>query len=214
MLIVDDANRPRIIKGDKKEFAAAQLRDWADEQLANTVFIRDHETSPANLERQLGKRLTPAAFEAQLDRLNLGLIYEVNPSNATKKAIYQLRPDGRHYICTYENTLMPEHSIRQLKEDMVRDYDAVDFIKPKIDRVDLPKSEVRDGELKFEGGVPFGMKMVLVPWRELIRGWRTVLVRLVQEKVTSPAAIEAVFGSDNRPEWATYMGKQKHALLS
>lgn len=53
-----------------------------------------------------------------------------------------------------------------------------------------------------------GMKTLVQPWGELLRGYRSILVKLVQWRVLTPHQVETEFLRDNTPEWAGKMGHQ------
>ncbi len=216
MLIVDSVTAPRIARARAQEEAEAKLRGWVADQLSNAVYVQDNDVSPANFERQLGKVMPSPEMEKRLEKLSTSLVFEHNPFNRSKKAVYVVRRgEGKVYICAYENGIMPEHSVMRVKEEITRDYDAVG-VGPtgrKLDRKDLPKYTEVDGKITFEEEelLP-GFKKTLIPYGEYKRGWRTVLVKLVEAKVLTPTQVESIFGADNRPEWASHMGKQAHAL--
>lgn len=208
MLIVDSANAPRLVAGNKRESHTDQIRTWVAEQTANAVYLKDNDLSPANADRQIGQKMFASELELRLKKLSPNLLFEVNPFNATKKALYHVRRgEGKVFICAYENGVMPEHSIMKVKEELVRDL-SVGVPGAPLNRKDLPKHEFVPGNgFVFDDTVaPLGFKKVLIPWGEYIRGWRTVTIRLVEQKIVTPTQVENIFGADNRPEWARHMG--------
>lgn len=63
------------------------------------------------------------------------------------------------------------------------------------------------GEWIFEpDAVLPGMKKIVHPWGEFMRGYRTILLRLVIDRYISPAQAETTFLRDQTPEWAAGMG--------
>lgn len=227
MLIVDSVVAPRLVRGAKEESKAETIQNWVKEQTANVVYIREHDLSLANADRQMGQKFWPSELEARLKKLNPNLLFEVNSFNPTKKALYHVRRgEGKHFICAYENLVMPEHSIMKVKEEVIQDLNYIrqgaDGIpRMHLDRKDLSTEQVKyataihrgaDGELvepeKDPNAIPIGFKKVLVPWGEYVRGWRTVTIKLVEAKVATPTQIESIFGADDRASWAKHMGKQ------
>lgn len=220
MLIRSDAAIERERKGGIQEAVRERMKAWVLEQIKDSVYVREHEISPANSERQLGRYMTSAEFEQRLKKKFPNLHFEVNPFNPTKKALYVIDRRGKTYICSYENGFMPEHSIMKIKEievpdlDILRQKDPVRHGLGHIERKDLPKSEFdpKQGFIAVSTGLKPGFKKVAVPWGEVVRGWRTVLVKLVLANVTTPAEVEAIFGAANRREWAEHMGKREKTL--
>lgn len=201
----ESLSRQRTISAREKH--EQQVRDWIREQQNNVVVINDFDLSPANAERQVGQAMFANKMEERLKRLNANLLFEVNPFNSGKKALYHIQSGQKIFICAYENGVMPEHSIMSVKE---QEDIHTDFVGAKrhINRKDLPGYKISDGDVTWEGGVTPGFHKRQVIWHEAIRGWRTVLIKLVQHKLASPAQVEALFGIDGRPEWASKMGKR------
>lgn len=52
-----------------------------------------------------------------------------------------------------------------------------------------------------------GWNRIVEPFGEKLRGWRTVLVRLVKSGILTVGQVESRFLSDNTPQWKHYMGK-------
>lgn len=173
---------------------------WVQEQTANCIYINDLEDSPCNAERQVGKSLSVADFEAKLRKLNPDFIFETHVHNPTKRSVYLTVGAEKKHLCVYENSYMPEHSIRAYKEEEVWDR-----VTTHIDRRDLPEHEVTPEGVVWHGPLP-GYTKVNQPWHEAIRGWRTVLLHLVGQFIVTPAQVEAVFGTDNTAEWKGHMG--------
>lgn len=197
-----------------------QVRDWVAEQQNNVVVVDSLDLSPANSERQIGKAMFAPALEQGLRRLNANLHFEINPWNTSKKALYHT-PAGsqKTFICAYENGVMPEHSIMSVKEQEQPDseffFRGLKQSKGKfeINRADLPKHRVvNEGtpqqEVLWEDDKTPGFRKTPILWHEAIRGWRTVLIKLVQNRLATPAEVEHIFGADNRPEWASKLGKR------
>jgi hypothetical protein len=215
MLVGDSNYIDRRDRGNKQESHQDQIRKWVQEQTANAVYLDNHDLSPANAERQLGQTMFAADLERRLKKINPNLIFETNPFNTSKKALYHVRPDAtKVFICAYENGVMPEHSIFRVKEEEVLRPEFVNPFKRHLDRKDLPKFEHKQdgsplGKIVFDDMVEKpGFRKVKLPWGESVRGWRTVTIRLVAAKLATPAEVERVFGSSNRPEWARHMGKK------
>lgn len=216
MLIVDSQVAPRLEAGLRTEQKVDQLKRWVESQTANAVYLKDEDLSPANIERQFGQKMMATELEKKLKKVNQNLVFEVIPENPGHKRLSELRRgEGKVFICTYPNGLIPEHSFMRVKEEVVQDMNFYNSATNSfhLDRKDLPKHEFVPGDgFKWDSEVPLGFKKVLVPWGEYLRGWRTVLIRLVENGSATPTQVENIFGADNRPEWSAHMGKQKIQL--
>ena len=188
-------------------------------QLSHGAIL--HAEGFTNPEVQKGTALTHEQFEKRLGKLNKNLQFEDHPSNPTKRCAYLRRPDGLEYLTVYERGVLPENSVFQevIKEDL----DPMIFSNPKfvIERADLPKHEVirptvdESGNIISVGDVLFderdpapGKIRRKTAWSEVIRGWRTVLIRMLEWGVITKEATEREFGSSNTRNWAEKLGKR------
>lgn len=204
----------RELKNLKREKHEQELSDWIDHQSRHSYIVEHEHTNPGNVDRQIGQPLTHTAFELRLGKIlppNVAIIE--NPHRKGFRAVVKILPDGtRETICPYKGGLIPEHSVLRVREEMVRD-----MSQKTIERKDLPKHEVIPGMgVVFDPGAPRpGWKKIyhlLGEDPDGHRGWRTILIRLVQAGILTPGQIESVFGSDNRQTWAVGMGKRAEAL--
>lgn len=203
------AERELVIGAQRKH--QAQVDEWAKQEEDSKVIVSSSlEVDLTDAERQIGKSLTSAQFEAKLrPYLPSNVVFIDNPRLASKRAVVFLAPgtmDGFTTICPYEKGLMPEHSIFAEKEEIIRD-----FSQTHLDRADFPKHEYVPGiGFTYEpGALKPGEKRIQIAWHEVKRGWRTVLLRLIQANLLSAATAERLFGADNRPQWANHTGKQR-----
>lgn len=216
MLIIDSANAPGLARGLAREEKKAELRQWVDDQTRHQVYLKEDELAPTNADLQWGQKMSAALFETKLKRLDPTFRCEVNPYNPTKKALYHpFFENGLGLVCAYENDVMPEHSIREVRVEHVRDFSVGETNENPLCRADLPKYEVVPDDsplgqkIVFDPtATPLGMRKVYTQGREILRGWRTILIRIVEKGLATPTQVENIFGSDNRPQWAHHMGKQ------
>lgn len=207
----------------KAEMARQVNKDYAALQLTKAKVLQDWEFSPANVQRQMGRKMSVAEFEAKLAQLNIpNLLTEVNPQNPTKKALYQIRDGNRVYLMAYENSEMPEYSIFSVKQNKFWNGER------QIDRKDLPTPlsyELRDvidndgvnlGQVNipvYDPDAPLpGQAVIDEPWHEVLRGWRTILGRLVEDGLVDASRVIAVFGDAERESWAVRMGRRDNNL--
>lgn len=189
---------------------------WAKEQEADCVFIEDNKLDPSNVQRQMGKPLTPNQLEEKLIKLNPNLHFEVNPFNPKMKALYLLNGTEKDYICSYHNELMPEHSIVKVKKELVWDHKQTEKAIP---RPETGTYEWVDGKMVFDNTKPRpGWKIIKKPYGELKRGWRTVLLKLVLRNLITVQQAETEFGMPSseigQRSWAWNLEKKKDPDLA
>lgn len=188
---------------NSKEQTQERVNQWIKQQEAMSVYIKDDELSPCLVSKQLGKKMSPRDFEIKLRKLNPSLFSIVNPYNSKKRMLYITENGKIRGVCPFENIDMPEHSIVAVKEERYPDPNlALDNEgSPIYDRTDANKDPEN-----------YGWMTQLIPWHEAFRGWRTVLIKLVQEGITTPSQVELIFGSSDRTEWAYGMGKRDNKV--
>lgn len=188
-----------IINDEAALARKAQLaqRDEAKEKflLGCNREVKDakHVERIKNAEERMGRPMWPSELERRLLRLNKNLYFEVIPENPSHKRLSVIDARGKHFIAVYPNSLLPERSIPRLRVMEVPDPSFTG-----ASHLDLPSDP---------DALKPGWRRVTIPWGEAKRGWRTVLVRLIQSGLISPTAAEAEFGSDETPEWRQYTGK-------
>tara|TARA_R110000868_G_scaffold153995_1_gene379980 strand:+ start:573 stop:1172 length:600 start_codon:yes stop_codon:yes gene_type:complete len=155
-----------------------------------------HVERMSNIPARIGTPLFPAELEKRLLKVNPHLGFEIIENNPTHKRIFITDQRGKVPICVYENSLMPERSVAKVKVLEVPDPSF-----SMIDRKDMPDL------VKNPNALRPGWRRVAVPWGEQTRGWRTVLVRLIQIGLISTESAEKEFGSDETPEWRQGTGK-------
>ena len=208
MLIKDEATIANMTAGEKLDAHRQDIQDTID--LKTAARVTDFSNSPTNPLRQWGNALTMEVFESKLATIlpHFVRIFD-HPSNKSVRCMHLVLPDGtmEYLQVSWAKGLLPEHSVMYTKYEDVPDLSVDSF-----SRLDLPKHEFVSMEegWKFDtsaGPLP-GYKRVETVNAEAVRGWRTVLLKLILLKVITPAQAEAVFGADDRREWANKTGKQ------
>ncbi len=185
---------------ERQEITAA--RNHRDSNMENFLHcsqeeVKDHVyTARLSDPSRLGAPMFPAEFERRLKRLNANLFFEVIAENPTHKRMSTLDQRGRHVVCVYENSLMPERSIPRIRTMEVPD---VNWDHSKTKRIDFNFAD--------EEALKPGWRKISIPWGESKRGWRTVLVRLIQAGLITVTQAETEFGADETPEWRQHTGK-------
>lgn len=224
MLIRDEELQKKHELLAEKAVQLEKARAAAEYELRDAPFITDLVTQ----KEQAGQILTTQQFEDKLRRLLPDMKNETFTAlDGTKKRYAILAPYIKESRFVYDYPVLPERSVREV----IKKRKIVDGVittnpdaKPMITRSDLPKHKVigpsfdengnvKDiGRVEWESDLPAGMEEVIIPGREVIRGWRTVLVMMRHCGYLTPHQIEREFGADNTKAWAKHMGKQEIVL--
>lgn len=188
MLVKDTDKIASHVARLKKEQYYEKLRLWERDKIENTIYITDKDLSPGNWDKQRGRELTTETFEKKLLKILPNALFATLPKNTSKRCVYRILPSGQaEHLCTYENGRMTEHSVHKIKEEDVMDINPTntDAIT-HIERADMPKCEWDGTQWIFDKSRPLpGQSRVEVAGGEVSRGWRTVLLRLIQAGETS-----------------------------
>jgi hypothetical protein len=175
----------------------------------------------------------PTQLENGLIRLIPNLVFEVHPKNPSKKCMFQIRNGEKCFLLAYENGPMSEHSILKGIIKYIPDPDFIRIGKDGQPHVHMERKYAKgtavsneklndmlntlgwNGTLKElekrnqeipESERP-GFKKVVQPGGEGLRGWRTVLAKLVLEGLLTPTQAEKEFGFGNGAAWAKHTGR-------
>lgn len=151
------------------------------QQRENDAFTvaSDGGIDTTNIMAQMGRPLASTEVISRLRRMNANLVFEISMSDSSKYGIYamELRADPvtglfgnrKRFICGMESGYQPEFSVRHYREKEVPDATAIGHWR---------KEKIFTRET---------------------RGWRTVLMRLLKERLISEAQIQRYFDSPSRP---------------
>jgi len=168
----------------KREYFQAQ----AKQETRAASLVENKHTSVANAERQAGNSLTTTKFAAKLRRVNPDLVLEPHPNRKTQ-------PWNADKSCIYLSLPGKKEFLIVCEADWMPEWSVMDT------------KELRRPEAKT------AWKSVRVPYHEVKRGWRTVLVRLIQKGIISLDAAEREFGAGERETWKILTGKGQGVLL-
>lgn len=224
MLIKDESLQKRQEVILQRAIQLDKARQNAEAELKDAPFVTSLITERA----KAGKVLTTKDFEDKLKKLLPDMKNETFTAlDGTQKRYAHLPPYIRESKFVYDYPVLPERSVREIiKKRKITDgvISSDPQAKALIRRSDLPRHKVigpsfnKNGEVaslgrvEWESDLPAGMEEISIPGREVIRGWRTVLVMLRHCGYLTPQQIEKEFGADNTAAWAKHMGKQEIRL--
>lgn len=221
MLVKDEQTQVRHQHLTAQEAEADRILAKIKKLRETAALLENPDTDPTNPERQLGRSLPHTEIETRLTRLNPNLVFTPHPKNPTKRLIYLKQPTGElSYLFVCEAGNVPENSIMTVRQ---HDELTTEALRPgwRVDKADIPKHETipheitDDGEVKRVGSVVFD-RGALLPGRqrlesahnELVRGYRTVLLRLILGGIITETGAEREFGSQDRSSWAAGLGRR------
>lgn len=208
MLIKDSEQFLKTLVSAQFEAQDAKLRQWEEESVANSILVKDGDLNAGNAAYQMGKAYTNFEFEAKLQKLNPNFRFNTfkNKEGQPARGIWLLTPEGMKSIMGYGVGLIPENSIRRVYYKDIRE--------KGVKKIHIDRSEIKadwdneNKEFKFDTSKPMpGFRRVWLADRELVRGWRTVLLRLMQEGYLKLTDVEREFGISDRQTWAYGTGK-------
>lgn len=213
MLVADEAVRERAAIGLQAE-AEHDLLETAVEGRINfgdQFHLGLLHCVPA---AQVGIPMPSWQLEARLRKCNPDLAFIQHPTDPTKTQIHVMRNGELTSLFPMDRgPAIPEFSIWEARR--IKTIDPDFFIGGRcLERADMPKSEripwtfdaggnvTGGGEVVFDENVPLpGEIFILAPHHEVVRGWRTVVARLVLERVIRPALAIKEFGCADSPGW-------------
>ncbi len=195
MLVLDTSAQVNWRAAAKKESShESRKRELEQEIRSNTITVdSDAGRDVTNLLSQMGRPLTCQQVIDRLKLCNPNLVFELSNADRTKMGVYVLRdeklPTGswekrKVFLCGMEAGFMPEFSVmHKAKKDVAN---------PEL---------IGNKECKRE-----------VAWLSVdtfageTRGWRTVLVRLLHQKLISEYEVTKYFGwqpsKDSKKWWS------------
>jgi hypothetical protein len=153
--------------------------------------------SVANQERQQGKGMTATAFIKKLKTINPDFVLEPHPGIAAphESAFYKLNHDKaclhlliggqKIFVLVCEGDFMPEWTSMTTKKQLG------------------PTTDPDAAWVEVE-----------IPWYHQKRGWREVLLMLINKRLIAVTDAERVFGVGQRSSWKILTGKGSGLLLA
>ena len=198
MLLNTENNYASTKRGDARAAQKAKVKSYIAAAEENCKFLADENLDPTLAQKRIGRPIHHDVLEEKLKRLNPNLVFVWNNFNSTKKCIF-----FKETHIPYEAGVMPERSIMSRKKEEVPIGDVYEGAGGfRLER----------GEIKDPNKNPW-FRTIEVPWREEVRGWRTILLRLVASGAITPTQAETTFSAADNPEWQRGMGKAKHTHI-
>jgi hypothetical protein len=139
-----------------------------------------------NVDKQRGRWLDATVFMARVRKLNPNLVLIAHPHQPGYANIYALVGGERVYTgIACEDGMMPEWTVMGVREERV--------------------------PIEDKPGTYWAPVQTL--GRVEQRGWRDVLLRLIQGRHLDISAVEREFGAGDRHSWAVLSGKKKDRPL-
>lgn len=215
LIRINDIEKVRSIAGSHVEKQQQEILDYIAQERSHLVYIDNDLVNPTNSVKQLGRTMSSTELENRLRTiLPSSVTFIDNPYLQDKKAVvrilnrYDINFGTYETICPYERGIMPEHSVLQLNEVEVPDAQII-ARKKMLDRKDLGKYEYVSGEgFRFNNPVTPGFVKTKQLGREIKRGWRTVLIKLIMAKIITVDEAERLFGQDATTSWAYHTGRK------
>jgi len=201
-----------VVKHDKVNRALMErerMDNWFAFHDSQCKLIDDKELSINNWERQEGNKMSVEKFEKLLKNLNSNFWFE----NIDGSPLFKRLKFGDETILLYHNFTMPEYSWFNTKEEEVFDPSLLKRSPNPESLGHIDRRDVSDLKLKVheDGSVSYeldseaprpGYRKIRIPWNEKVRGWRTVLRRLVEGRYCSIDQVERLVPSGSeRAGW-------------
>ena len=186
MLIIDEAKAKQLAKATAIERTREITLAGARNDARDVSWVEDKRTSVANVERQTGRKFSPEQFMSKLGLLNKDIILKPHPGFMVPKHV------SRDKACLYLNVGGVEQYLFVCEGDWMPEWSIMKTRKVKIPDVTRP-----DAAWKTVDGPRYVEK----------RGWREVLIKLIQKGLIGLDATERIFGAGDRPSWKILTGK-------
>jgi hypothetical protein len=175
-------------------------------QYDHAVLIGD-ENDPTDIMQRMGKCLSSAEVKTRLEKLSHYVRVEKHPKNPKMWVVYSIRGGSKKYVSAFEDGIVPERTVMNTRT--IEDVDPASLNpnwKPK--KLDAPRVDINGIIQIDENESKPGITRYTIPWHIERMGYRTILIRLIQERIARLDKVEELFGNDNTPEWAAKTGQR------
>ena len=185
MLVKDTQSIMRLAQGDEIYRSRQKVFDEKKHRTQEVKAFDASSDDPTNRERQKGKQMMTQEFIGKLKRLLPDLYWFLNPEHDN---IAVIRHGLTSVPCMWP--VMPEWSVvkfffEEMPVEATKHILTAEGYKIPVYTPDTPPAQMEP-----------------TSFLEIERGWRTVLMRFVQEGKITLTAVEQVFGYGERASWA------------
>jgi hypothetical protein len=212
MLLRDESKLAEIATEALIDAYYERVNAYREQTLAQAIWI-DTADDPTSMAR-LAVGMKTEEFERKVAKLNSRLRFATLPSKPDKRVCWVERRGEAYPICVYEAEWMPESSLRARHTEVIQNSMNTLVcnggpVHHHLERADFPKSHwnAEKGEFEFDGLRPHEEE-VEVPWSEVKRGYRTVLLYLLEAGELDMDQVERHFGPGTSRGWAVHTGKR------
>lgn len=239
MLVKDEALLHRHVAIGVREQTRHRAAEWFKQHVALASRLVG-EFDPTNYEAQIGNPMTSETLIALIRKLQPDILVEAHPTKPWVTVISGVRGGVKFTGAVWEGGLLPEYSTMQMKEELEMiplpmTSDGTEIISAGLVPEETKRALVKQLDHIFNDPVkryntntaiaslehiidnnPTGAEVIQrrlrTFGRELIRGWRTVLILLAHRKLLTIPQVEAVvrkYGSADRQSYAVKIGKRQ-----
>lgn len=213
MLVHDEAKLAALAEEVLVDQYMERLEKLRELTLGQAIWI-DTADDPTDLKR-VAKGMLTEDFERKLHKLNPRLRFATLPLKTDKRCVWVEDAAGTAFpISSYEAGWIPESSLRRRETEIIKNSTNVMKVKNgkvfnHFERADFPKSEWNPETQEFDfAGLCPNEEKIEVPWTEVKRGYRTVLLYLLEAGELDLDQVEREFGAGDTRGWAVHTGRQ------
>lgn len=239
MVALDTARRRFHNQVERRLAHLERTKNWCLAQFASASLFTD-DLDPTNPEKQQGRPMSSEQLIKLLRKWNRALVIETHPTNYNQIVVYKILGGEKRTAVTFAAGVLPEFSVMAKNEELIEKELPTTSEGEEILSIKKIPENVKRGmraaieeilnnpttvydedsamallektlaDTSYESLVHTKLRQV---GRELIRGWRTVLVRLVQQQLLNLDTVERLVHSTDRLSWAVKTGKREDRCL-
>lgn len=196
MLIRDEQNQRRAAQWASQEATLERTVEAEQNQLGVHFENEEWEWTTLNADLMRGRGMQWTQFEHELREVRPDITILDHP-RMPMRCIYVSEDGKLEHIASYQRAWLPEHSIRSCVEDWEYDWSIMGVGGKGLNGRD------------FDGKSPAPNKRrVIKSWHEALRGWRTILLRLMADGVLTVTEVEAKWGKPSKADGPGYQNWQ------
>lgn len=192
MLVLDTSGQERWRGAEKQESRHESRRKALDQEIrSNTITVEsDAGRDVTNLLAQMGRPMSCGQVMDRLRLANPNLVFELSKADATKMGVYVMR-DVRQSTGSVERKKV---FLFGMESGFMPEFSVLHKAKAHLPNPELLGSKEKTREVDWLSIDTFASET---------RGWRTVLVRLLHQKLITEHEVNKYFG------WSPSVDSQK-----